>query len=145
MAKNYSVYSFKDVRCVFNHPDIGQRILSDEGMGKITIQMAGDMSSHTQTANGYTVVNRLESNNGTVTIELPQNSPSDLFIQKALRYLKQCSSDRFALASVTVYDSASKLLYQADGVTPQKKPDRTFDTAAGMIAYAFLSANIEDQ
>lgn len=145
MPKNFAVYSFADTKVVINHEDVGQKILSDGGNGKITIARTGDMSSHTQTANGYTVVNRLKNDAGTVTIEVAQNSDADQFMQSLISYLKICNSDRFALTTITLNDIAAGKVIQADGATPQKIPDRTYDTTAGMISYAFLSADIQDK
>ena len=44
----------------------------------------GQGTSHTTTADGYVVVNRLKSTNGTITIEVPQNSLGDDFLQNYL-------------------------------------------------------------
>ena len=42
-------------------------------MGKIVVSAAGDLTSHT-TTDGYIVVNKLKTTNGTITLEVPQNS-----------------------------------------------------------------------
>jgi hypothetical protein len=146
MPNNFTVYSFADVRCVFNHPDIGQYVLSaDGGIGKITVERAGDMSSHTATSNGYTTINRMKSDNGTATIEVPQNSPAEKFLRKAVAYLDICPSDRFAEGSITVYDQAAGETIQCTGVTPQKRPGRTYEAAAGNVAFPLLAADIQDK
>ncbi len=142
----YTVYSFADVRCVFNHPDIGQNVLSADGaVGKITIERAGDMSSHTATSNGYTTVNRIRSDNGTITIEVPQNSPVEKFLRKVTSYLDICPSDRFAIGSITVYDQAGNVTIQCTGITPQKKPGRSYEATAGNVAFPLLAANIQEK
>lgn len=142
---NFSVYSFADMRCVFNHDDIGQSVLSDGGVGKVTVSYAGDMSSHTATANGYTTVNRLKSKNGTITVEVQQNSPAEAFLRKAIKYLDTCETNRFALGSLTVFDQSNGEVVQCSGVTPQKKPDKIYDAAAGNVAFAFLAADIQEK
>ena len=142
----FSVYSFADVRCVFNHPDIGQSVLSADGaIGKITIEHAGDMSSHTATSNGYTTVNRMRSDNGTATIEVPQNSPAEKFLRKSISYLDISPSDRFALGSITIFDQAGNVTVQCTGVTPQKKPGRIYEATAGNVAFAMLAADIHEK
>ena len=78
----YNVYSFPDVKAVLNHADVGQCNLHQSGMGKITVSSAGDLSSHTTTADGYVIVNRLRTTNGTITIEVPQGSVADWFLRK---------------------------------------------------------------
>ena len=72
----YNVYSLPDVKTVLYHPDVGTANLHLCGTGKITVSAAGDLSSHTATADGYVVVNRLKNSHGTFTIEMPQNSSS---------------------------------------------------------------------
>lgn len=142
----FSVYSFADVRCVFNHPDIGQNVLSADGaVGKITIERAGDMSSHTATSNGYTTINRMRSDNGTLTIEVPQNSPAEKFMRKVTAYLDICPSDRFALGSTTIFDLAGNVTVQCAGITPQKKPGRVYEATAGNVAFAMLAADIQEK
>ena len=63
----YNVYSLPDCRTVLYHPDVGTANLHQCGHGKITISSAGDLTSHTATADGYVVVNKLKSTNGTIT------------------------------------------------------------------------------
>ena len=57
----YNVYSLPDCRTVLYHPDVGTANLHQCGHGKITISSAGDLTSHTATADGYVVVNKLKS------------------------------------------------------------------------------------
>ena len=57
----YNVYSLPDCRTVLYHPDVGTANLHQCGHGKITVSSAGDLTSHTMTADGYVVVNKLKS------------------------------------------------------------------------------------
>ena len=52
----YNVYSLPDCRTVLYHPDVGTANLHQCGHGKITVSSAGDLTSHTMTADGYVVV-----------------------------------------------------------------------------------------
>lgn len=145
MAQNYSVYSFKDTSVVVNHPDVGQYVLSDGGMGRIVISYTAEKSSHTQTSNGHIVVNRLAGQNGTITLEVPQSSPADAYMIKLLNYLGRCNASRFALGTITIRDTLFALTVEATGVTPQKTPDRTYDSASAMQSYAMLAAEITEK
>jgi hypothetical protein len=49
----YNVYSLPDTRTVLYHPDVGTANLHQCGHGKITVSAAGDLTSHTMTADGY--------------------------------------------------------------------------------------------
>ena len=84
----YNVYSLPDVKSVLYHPDVGTANLHLCGIGKITVAAAGDLSSHTATADGYVVVNRLKTTNGTIQIEVPQNSIGDDFLRRWARWAK---------------------------------------------------------
>ena len=55
----YNVYSLPDCKSVLYHPDVGTANLHQCGMGKIVVSAAGDLTSHTMTADGYIVVNKL--------------------------------------------------------------------------------------
>ena len=48
----YNVYSLPDVKSVLYHPDVGTANLHLCGIGKITVSAAGDLTSHTSTADG---------------------------------------------------------------------------------------------
>jgi len=140
----FSVYSLPDVVTTINHPDVGRCVLSDVGGGKITISYAGDMSSHTTTATGHVVVNRLKSQSGTVALEIPQNSEADLYLQKWIKYLKSCRTARFALSDLVLNDPASGKTYSMTGVTPQKQPDEGYDQTSGNRQYNLLFAEMKE-
>ena len=142
MAK-YTVYSLADVNTVMYHPKVGQAVLSSQGLGKIGISFSGDMSSHTATADGYVVVNRLRTSNGVITLEVPQNSSADEYLRKWARYLKNVKeTGQFAKTTLNVVDHAGNLTIACEGVTPQRIPDRTYDQAASFLTWTLLAASI---
>ena len=97
----YSVYSLADVVMTMNNPDVGMCVVSDEGGGRIVISRTGDLSSHTTTATGYVVVNKLRSTAGTIAMELPQNSPADAYMRKLIKHLTTSPTAKFALRNYT--------------------------------------------
>ena len=142
----YTVYSLAETNVVLYHPDVGQENLHQDGRGKMVISYSGDLSSHTTTADGYVVVNKLVSDNGTVTFEVPQNSQSDRFVTKFARYLKNCNdTSKYLLATMTVQDVAGERVINMSGVTVSKIPDRTYDRTSTNVTYVFLVANISEQ
>ena len=143
MAKT-TVYSLADVRTVMYHQNVGQCVLSSQGVGKISISYSGDLSSHTATADGYVVVNRLRNNHGVITIEVPQNSSADEFLRKWAKYLKNAQSWQFALTALNIVDAAGNFILYCEGVTPQKIPDRTYDQTAGNVSWVLLAAKITE-
>ena len=142
----YNVYSLPDVKSVLYHPDVGTANLHLCGIGKITVSAAGDLTSHTPTADGYVVVNRLKSTNGTITIEVPQNSPADDFLRRWARWARSTNSpNRIALGTLMITDNVSGFKTICTGVTLQKSPDRTYDRTATNVSYTLLAAMIAEQ
>lgn len=136
------VYSLKDVITTYSHPDVGSLCLSENGGGRISFNRSGDMSSHTVSATGDVVINRLVSKNGTINLEIPTNSVSDKFLDKCVKYLAsdKCPSDRYALSTLTIRDRARGTMSTFTGVTFQKKPDRTYESTSPNMQYALLYA-----
>ena len=142
----YNVYSLPDVKSTIYHPDVGTANLHEYGIGKLTISSAGDYASHTTTSDGYVIVNRLKTTNGTITIEVPQNSKGDAFLRKWAKYAKNPKkAERMALGTLTVTDKVSGFKTSCTGVCLQKAPDRTYDRTATNVTYTFLCADITEK
>ena len=142
----YNIYSLPDTRTVLSHPDIGTANLHQCGHGKITVSAAGDLTSHTTAADGYIVVNRLKTTNGTITIEVPQNSLGDWFLRRWASWQKNYQdSSRIALGTLTISDSAGGFTVTCTGISLQKVPDRTFDRTATNLTYTLLATTITEQ
>ena len=142
----YAVYSITDTQTVINHPSVGRKVLSDEnnGGGQVSIAYSMDMSSQTQTANGYTVINKVRSHAGNVTMEIPQNSPSDYYLRRLIAYLETADASEFGLTTITIRDNAAGITFNCTGVTPQKRPDRAYAQQSGNLNYVFLCADITE-
>ena len=138
----FSVYSLADVQVVFNHPDVGKMIFSEQGSGRIGISYAGDMASNTVTALGYVVVNKLVAKNGTISLEIPCNSDVDNFLRFWIQTIKTSSPKRFALATLTLNDTAAERVLNISGVVPQKEPDEGYDRESGNRQYNLLFAEM---
>ena len=124
----YNVYSIPDCRTVLYHPDVSTANLHQCGHGKITVSAAGNLTSHTMTADGYMAVNRLKSASGTIAIGIPQNSIGDWFLRRWAKWQKNSQNpSRVVLGTLTVQDSADGFSVVCTGVTLQKVPDRVFD------------------
>ena len=165
----YNVYSLPDCKSVLYHPDVGTANLHQCGMGKIVVSAAGDLTSHTTTADGYIVVNKLKTTNGTVTLEVPQNSGyivvnklkttngtvtlevpqnsvGDDFLRRWARWARSTASpNRIALGTLTIYDAVAGFTVVCTGVSLQKVPDRTFDRTGTNLTYTLLATTITEQ
>jgi len=142
---SYNIYSLADTRVVLYHPYVGTAILSLCGIGKIVVSYAGDLSSHTATADGTVVVNRLKTQNATVTVEIPQNSIGDQFMRKWIKYLRNAKSEKYLLTTLTITDPSGGPTITMTGVTPQKTPDRTYDRTSSNLTYTLLAAEVTEQ
>ena len=142
----YNVYSLGDVKSTLYHPDVGTANLHQCGTGKIVVSSGGDLTSHTTTADGYIVVNKLKTTNGTITIEVPQNSIGDGFLRRWARWAKSTGSpNRIALGTLTIYDAVAGFTVVCTGVSLQKVPDRTFDRTGTNLTYVLLATTITEQ
>ena len=143
---SFTVYSLADTRVVLSHPNVGKASLHREGIGKITVARGGDLSSHTTTADGSVVINRLKSESGSITLEVPQNSAADVFLRRWAAYLQTVqATEQFAVSTLTIQDTAGGLTLSASGVTPQKLPDRSWDRTASTLTYTLLAAVIREK
>ena len=110
------------------------------------VSAAGDLTSHTMTADGYVVVNKLKSTNGTIQLEIPQNSIGDWFLRRWANWQKNSQDpSRVALGTLTIQDSAGGFSVVCTGVTLQKVPDRVFDRTATNLVYTLLATTITEQ
>ena len=69
-----NVYSLPDCKSVLYHPDVGTANLHRCGMGKIVVSAAGDLTSHTTTADGYIVVNKLKTTHRREPAKVPDRT-----------------------------------------------------------------------
>ena len=143
MAK-YNVYSLADTKVIVNHPDVGQCVISEAGGGRVVIAYSGDMSTHTVSATGYPVINKLRNLAGSVTLELPHNSDTDLWMRKWCAYIDASPSSTYALTTVNITDYANGRQYNCVGVTPQKRPDVNYDQSSTFRNYVLLCAEITE-
>ncbi len=142
----YNVYSLADTRAVLYHPYVGTANLHLCGRGKMIVSYSGDLSTHTASADGTVIVNKLKADNGIITLEVPQNSIADNFLRKWCKYLRNTSRpEYFMLSTLTITDQAGGFTLLCTGVTPQKIPDRTFDRSSTNLTYTLLAASITEQ
>ena len=69
-----SVYSFSDTAVTVQHPAVGQKVISGMGVGDIITAFANDSSAHTLSNDGRVITSKIKAPNGTLTINVLQNS-----------------------------------------------------------------------
>ena len=96
--------------------------------------------------NTYRVANKLKTTNGTITLEVPQNSIGDDFLRRWARWTwSTASPNRIALGTLTIYDAVAGFTVVCTGVSLQKVPDRTFDRTGTNLTYTLLATTITEQ
>ena len=84
--------------------------------------------------------------NGTITLELPQNSIGDWFMRRWAAYCRVLQNpNRVALDTLTLWDPTANVTTIATGISLQKAPDRVFDRTATNVVYTLLAATISEQ
>ena len=92
------------------------------------------------------IVNKLKTTNGTITLEVPQNSIGDDFLRRWARWARSTASPHpIALGTLTIYDAVAGFTVVCTGVSLQKVPDRTFDRTGTNLTYTLLATTITEQ
>ncbi len=160
----FNVYSLRDITCVMSHPSVGKCTISETGDGRIGFSFSGDMSQNTKTSNGYVTVNRIKVKDGQITLEVPCNADSDIFIKRWIKYLDsdKTSTAEYADATLTITDPFAKInadrngttlkspkpgvrTYTFYGVVPQKQPDGQYEQTAQNVQYQFPFAEMVEK
>ena len=95
----------------------GPRTCTSAGWGRSWSPRRGDLTSHTTAADGYIVVNKLKTTNGTVTLEVLQNSIGDDSLRRWARWACSTASlNRIALGTLTIYDAVAGFTIVCTGV-----------------------------
>lgn len=141
-----AVYSLAEVVTTLTYGESNLTcVLSENGGGRISIAYAGDLASHTTTATGYVVINKLRSTSGTCNLEVPVNSAADLFLRNWVKYIKSCSNSQFANATLVLVDRMANRTTTLYNVIPQKEPDEAYDQTSGNRQYNLLFADMTVQ
>lgn len=143
--KKFATYSLADVSFVVEHEGVGQCNLSECGGGRITVSHGGDIASITKTATGYPIINKIRVTDGTINMEIPNNSGADTFLRKLIKYVKAAKTDEFAITTMTLNDPAGGHVFNFTGVVPQREPDEAYDQTAGNRQYVFLFAEMTER
>lgn len=143
--KQYGIYSLADTRVIISHPSVGQCVLSDTGAGKFTIAYAEDISSHTATAAGYVVINKMSAHHGSLSLEVSQNSEADNFLRRWASWLDRTASAAYGETTLTIRDEAAGKTITLSGVTPQRVPDLTYDQMTSPLTWTLLAAVISEK
>ncbi|MCL2084426.1 MAG: DUF3277 family protein [Oscillospiraceae bacterium] len=139
-----STYSFEDMAVVIAHPGIGQLSLQGEGLGSITFAMANDMSQHDLAADGSVMTSKISAPNGTITIQVQQTSDAAKWLRRYINYVKTAAASEFAQATVVGSSKVMGVTHTCTGVSPQKRPDASYQQAGQQLSVTLLAAQMEE-
>jgi hypothetical protein len=145
MPPQISTYSFLDLSGVIVNPTFGSYIFKGQGTGKITISMAQDRTAHNIAGDGAIMVSKLAGNNGTVSIECQQTSDLYKFLLGLYNYLIGADTSVWAATNMTLRNVADGTSHSLVGVSPSKKPDKSYDKEGAMVAWSWHAADIQSE
>lgn len=135
-----TTYSFSDIKMAISHPNVGQYVISGEGVGSINISMSNDRTMHDIAADGSVMVSKIRARNGLLALTVQQTSAINKWLLKWYNYLEFADASEWADTTVIIYGMGET--YTALGVSPQKLPDRPYQAQGQNIVWNLMSADI---
>ena len=138
-----AIYSLAEVVTTLTYGSAQKRkVLSEAGGGRISISYSGDLASHTISATGYVVINKLVAKGGTCNVEVPVNSEADKFMRGWINFVKTSKDAQFANAQLVLKDNMAGRTITLSNVVPQKEPDESYDATSANRQYNLLFAEM---
>lgn len=138
-----STYSFSDVSISISHPNVGKFSAMNEGIGDISISMTNDRTAHDIANDGSTMVSKIKARNGSISIAVQQTSNFNKWLQKWYNYLDAATTDVWADTLITIRAPKMGDLITAKGVSPQKIPDRPYQSQGQKMTWTLMAADIQ--
>ena len=139
---NHTTYAFEDVALVFSHPSKGSLTLTGAGVGSVTVSRANDVSAQDVAADGSVMTSKIQTRNGTITINVQQTSEGANWLRKLNQYLEVAASDEWTQAVATIASKEMDIDISCTGVSPQKTPDVALQSNGEQTAFAYLCQTI---
>ena len=135
-----SVYSFSDTAVTVQHPAVGQKVISGMGVGDIITAFANDSSAHTLSNDGRVITSKIKAPNGTLTINVIQNSDAFAWMKNLYNRLQTAGSEEWNGITVTIKSPSEFTICKACSF--QKFPDVTRGQQAQMVSIVLLAEEI---
>lgn len=135
------VYSFKDLVGAIAHPNLGAYTFDGAGIGKLSIIMDTDKSSHLVGAEGTVMVSKISGDNGRIVIDVQQVSNIDKYLLAAYNYLKIADGSQWAQMGATLRDVAGGMSHILTGMSFLKLPDRPREAQGQNVSWTILFAD----
>ena len=139
-----SVYSFADVSLVLSHPSVGQCTLTGQGLGSVAIARTNDNTQHDVAADGSVLVSKVLSKNGTMQVAIQQTSEAQAWLKKWYNYLIVAPTSEWARTNAVLKNPSGNETFNMSGISPQKRPDASFQATGQQVTWNFMCAEITE-
>ena len=136
------VYSFEECTVTFKHPTYGVYTAYGSGLGEFTIAYAGDVVTHTVSADLSVVISKHAVKNGTIQFNVPQASDFNEWLKGWANHIENGPIENFAATDITIKNRTTGDTYYCTGCTHQKVADQGFQPEAQNRQWTILAANI---
>lgn len=142
----FKTWSFQDISCVINHPDIGQLETNGQGVGSISTSNTNVNTIHDLGADGTVMVSKVKANNGMVSITVQQTSTIHNWLLQWYNYIRTAPAKYWAEATITIRNTNQFVseTTQCTGVSPEKRADRGYQAQGQMVTWNLMCADITE-
>ena len=137
-----TTYSFLDLSGAIAHPSVGSYIFTGEGVGEVTIAMTTERSAHDIAADGSIMVSKLAGNNGQIAIQCQQTSDLHKWLLDWYNQLIYLDTELWAETGMTLRNTSDGTSHTIRGISPMKKPDKSYQAAGQKVTWTLLAADI---
>ena len=137
-----STYSFLDVVGSIHCDLLDDYTFTGKGVGSITISKSTERTQHDIAADGSVMVSKIAGNNGTVTIEVQQTSPLNIWLNKWFQTLWNSKTSKWADTTILIQNTHLGTSHVCMGVSPSKEPDTPYQSQGGRVTWQLMCADI---
>lgn len=139
-----TTYGFEKVIATIQHPLVGQLVITGTGVGSISTAYMDNNVESDVAADSNTMVSKVRSHRGTITIELQQTSPANKWLHNLANVLDNASPDQFLGTSIRVAENFENgILSSAASAAIQKRPDGKDESNGGRVTWVFFTPDLE--
>ncbi len=138
-----STYSFGEVGITMQHPLVGVLSLNGEGMGSITKSFTDNLTESEKGADGSTMVTKVISRRGTLTIEVLQSSYAAKWLTQYNNVLDNAPASSWMAGSLQMIENYDNgLTTTATGLSPVKRPDGKNAQQGALKSFEYFTPNM---
>lgn len=142
-----TTYSFKDLSGAFTSPVAGAFIFSGEiGQGRVVVANTTEHGLMDTATDGTVMPVYVAGDAGTITIECQQTSLIHKFLLNWFNIVNTLARggdvSNWATAAILMRNLVDGSSHTANGVSPQKVPDKTYVANGTNISWNLLCANL---